>query len=103
MAITDSADSEKPPQINRLAQTAQCDELLPSTTIDHLLSEDQARQAESDRREIDALGEILNRASEKRALYPGHYDQAKEMLDSGMSHEQIRVELADGEIVCDSA
>jgi hypothetical protein len=67
------------------------DKLLPKTSIDHLLSEEERRKAEHERREFEAVGRTMFRT--EKALYPIFYETASERMTSGVGQDEIRAEM----------
>jgi hypothetical protein len=67
------------------------DEVVPKTTIDHLLSEEERRKAEQERKEFEVVGRMMDLSEVE--LYPIVYESACEKIASGMSHDDIRVEM----------
>jgi hypothetical protein len=80
--------------INRLRTSSSFDELAQKTAIRHLLSDEEAGRAEGDQKEIDSLADAINRQSTIQLLYPMFYDQAREEMESGATHEEIRFVVA---------
>jgi hypothetical protein len=66
------------------------DKLLPKTTIDHLLSEEERLKAAEERREFEAVGRMMCLTE---SLYPFIYESVRERLASGVSYDEIRVEI----------
>jgi hypothetical protein len=67
------------------------DKLLPETTIDHLLSEEERLKAAEERREFEAVGRTMFLTE---SLYPGIYESVRERLASGVSYDEIRAEMS---------
>ena len=67
------------------------DKLIPKTTIDHLLSEEERRKAAEERREFEAVG---RRMGSTKSLYQIVYECVRQRLSGGMSEDEIRVEMA---------
>jgi hypothetical protein len=70
---------------------AAIDSLLPKTTIDHLLSEEDRRKAEQERKEFEAVGQAMLLTEEN--LYPAFYELAIQRVASGGSADEIRREM----------
>ncbi len=68
------------------------DELLPKTSIDHLLSEEERQSAEQERWEFEAVGRSL--FMNEAALYPFFYELVCERIASGVSPDVIRGEMS---------
>jgi hypothetical protein len=81
--------------VNRLVATPRWDELLPSTTIHHLLSEEDAERWDAAQKAFAELGKCLKANARRRSLYPLFYDDAREQLATGMSADEVRVAMAD--------
>ncbi len=69
------------------------DKLFPKTTIDHLLSEEERRKVEHERREFEAVGRTMSMFLLERSLYPVFYESACEQMASGVSQDEIRAEM----------
>ena len=67
------------------------DKLLPETTIDHLLTQEERRNVEQERREFEAVGKAMFMTREN--VYPLFYDAARERIASGVSPDEIRAEM----------
>jgi hypothetical protein len=67
------------------------DNLLPKTSIEHLLSEEEWRKAEHERREFEAVGRTMFLT--EQALYPIFYQTASERMTSGVGQDEIRAEM----------
>jgi hypothetical protein len=67
------------------------EELIPKTTIDHLLSEEERKQAAEERREFEAVGRSM--ALTEGSLYSVFYESARERIASGVSVHEIRQEM----------
>jgi len=78
--------------VNRL-NPSHPDDLVPETSIDHLLPEAEWRAAATARAAIESLGEAMGRSADRAALYPVFYDSARQQLAAGVSHEDIRAEM----------
>jgi hypothetical protein len=80
---------------NRIGVVPRFEDLIPETTdFDHLLPEADRALARQARDEFAALGRELNREELRRALYPVFYESAREQIVAGVSHDEIRAELA---------
>ncbi|SIN81236.1 hypothetical protein SAMN05444166_1028 [Singulisphaera sp. GP187] len=79
--------------VNRGIQRTTSDQVVPPTTTDHLLSEDERLNAVRDREAVEALGRELDRRLMRQAMYPIYYDAARKQVAAGVSHEAIRAEL----------
>ena len=69
------------------------DKVFPKTTIDHLLSEDERRKAEEERREFEAVGRRMDLIATEQVLYSLFYDSACEGMAAGTSPEEIQAEM----------
>src|SRR5438034_11720831 len=78
-------------QGGRVVSWPTIDKLVPRTTIDHLLSEEDRQKAEQERKEFEAVGRtmFLNEAE----LYPIIYESAGQRMASGVSRDEIRAEM----------
>jgi hypothetical protein len=75
------------------------DKLLPKTTIDHLLSEEERQKAEQERKEFEAVGRTLflsaAEAFPEAEVYPMAYEAACRCIASGVvSADEFREQLA---------
>jgi hypothetical protein len=87
-------DSIMKPQ-NRMGFVPSFDDLVPTkTNFDHLLPEAERALAQQARDEFAALGRQLNYEELRRVLYPVFYESAREQIDAGVSHDEIRAEMA---------
>jgi hypothetical protein len=68
------------------------DELVPKTSIDHLLSEEERQKAEEERREFETVGRSMFLTEE--SLYPIFYAGVYERIAAGVSQDEIRAEMA---------
>jgi hypothetical protein len=67
------------------------DQLLPKTSIDHLISEEERQKAQQERQEFEAVGRNLFMTEE--ALYPVFYRSACSKLAAGVSHDEVHAEM----------
>jgi hypothetical protein len=95
MAIDRSEDRAKLYPINRLCKQATCQELIPATSINNLVSEEEARLADLECKEFEALGKARDISDEFRVLYRLFYDEALERIASGESRSGILSALAE--------
>jgi hypothetical protein len=80
---------------NRIGLVPSFDDLVPKTTnFDHLLPKAERALARQARDEFAALGRQLNYEELRRALYPVFYEKAREQIIAGISHDEIRAEMA---------
>jgi hypothetical protein len=80
---------------NRIGFVPSFDDLVSKiTNFDHLLPEAERALAREARDEFAALGRELTYEELRRALYPVFYENAREQIIAGVSHDEIRAELA---------
>jgi hypothetical protein len=88
--------------VNRLEPDDEGDlaHLVPSTSIDHLLSPEQRQHARQDRDALAALGRQMDqRAVSPVTIYRVFYEFARKMIADGISPEELRAQwlpLTDG-------
>jgi hypothetical protein len=75
------------------------DRLIPKTTIDHLLTEEERQKAAQERKEFEAVGREMFLT--KEYIYPCFYNSARCRLDAGESPDEIRALMSDLEQASD--
>jgi hypothetical protein len=67
--------------------------LIPRTTIDHLLSVEERQKAEQERKEFEALGWRMALIETEQVLYSLFYDCVYERMAARTSPEEIQAEM----------
>jgi hypothetical protein len=79
--------------VNRLEHEDVLADLVPTTSIDHLLSEEERQHAREDRDAVEALGREMERRETLPTVYSKIYEAARRMLAAGFSPKKIRAEM----------
>jgi|GEM_PF-4391015 len=79
--------------VNRLTKGLRYDDLVPVTSIDHLLSDEVRLLAILTRSAIEELGKEMDERLTRDVLYPIYYEEVLVMIAAGMSHDEIRAEM----------
>jgi hypothetical protein len=93
MPAPESSEPSSIHPFNRLRSSGSTDELVPGTTVDHLLSSTEQQHAIEECGEFESLGKEMDDSQTRAALYPILYETALEQVTSGVSHDAIRAEL----------
>lgn len=81
--------------VNRLTAMPSIDDLVPTTSIDHLLSPEERLLARQAREAFEELGREMGRRQAWEATYRVLYDLAREQLAGGLSPDELRAEMAE--------
>ncbi len=79
--------------VNRLVYAPSFGELIPTTSLDSLLTKDQAQQLETEQRAFEAVGDSLDWQLAFRSLYPILYEYARDSLVSGGTRHELLEEI----------
>lgn len=84
---------------NRISEKVSFEGLVPATSVEGLLSEAEARQAEYNKAEIEELGKSINKINVINSIYPVAYEYARSKIESGLAKNDLISEInliADG-------
>jgi hypothetical protein len=94
-AMKEPSDSSGSVPINRLTHEPSCCELLPTTSLESLLTEEESQQLQAERLAFEAVGRSLDRQLTFESLYPMLYGHALERLTSGDNRRELEEEMAE--------